>query len=751
MPKVSSTSRNSPSPPQSLHTLRRNQACHQCRRRKLVSRSRSPSSHPTYLPASSPPFRNGPPLPFGPCPIPEHTNPAILPTATQNALVPPVSALIHTELPALPQCTYDEVEAGSVDSPENPNTRFERLENRINELETLLREKDRIQSFHKQFATDVTNPLRDPLAQALSINSPFQPDVGNSLSFPNQFPENTLDNLADIASLVGTVSTSIEPDSRVGSTSSPLLNDAVPTAMINGMDPATGISYNAWPRNLPQFPLLRHLVDTFFVCYPHAVKLFHHSTFMASLTLPPTHPKFPAASVLHAICAVGSMYTSVLPRPTNPQSAAFSPSDEIFPDKYKLAEGIPDSFSEIQAKHAKAASESAIDVGRELFQNVQALTVLAWWYWCNAKWADAFLCTSHALRYALPCGLNVCPPFHSIAETVRPTSLLAPATDVIEDEASVAYAIERTHGVGNNWAMTLDDQDVSQLLPLRRDQFEQGILVVPQERQWSHDNNVLLVHPDDQTDSFILYIKGTMLLSKVKNFNLRFRHRIHTGDASTIGLGPSSLAGILRPKDYVDFRETPAFMEIDQLVALFKTSFPNSCKNPLEDHVDALLYAACLSAQLADILLHEPHAIVGRDSCRSSCRILQAARAILELLYSICATSYDLQLLGLFPVMCWFMAGRVLVRFLRAAIDSNSEEMTTAVRSEVDFILMVLFRVGEHVPLAHRYARMLFDFIGQICGESYAMQVSSVPSPQQGYVSSSDTNGFANIRPAGVA
>ena len=39
----------------------------------------------------------------------------------------------------------------------------------------------------------------------------------------------------------------------------------------------------------------------------------------------------------------------------------------------------------------------------------------------------------------------------------------------------LAYAIERQHGCGNGWALSLDDQDISQLLPVRGDQFEDGV------------------------------------------------------------------------------------------------------------------------------------------------------------------------------------------------------------------------------------------------------------------------------------
>lgn len=38
-----------------------------------------------------------------------------------------------------------------------------------------------------------------------------------------------------------------------------------------------------------------------------------------------------------------------------------------------------------------------------------------------------------------------------------------------------AYALERQQAAGNSFAMVLDDADVCQLLPLRGDQYEQGV------------------------------------------------------------------------------------------------------------------------------------------------------------------------------------------------------------------------------------------------------------------------------------
>lgn len=84
------------------------------------------------------------------------------------------------------------------------------------------------------------------------------------------------------------------------------------------------------------------------------------------------------------------------------------------------------------------------------------------------------------MRLSVPLGLNMCPPFHSISNSERPASILPPARTVIEDETRrnafwLAYATERHHGCGNGWALSLDDQDISQLLPVRGDQFEHGV------------------------------------------------------------------------------------------------------------------------------------------------------------------------------------------------------------------------------------------------------------------------------------
>lgn len=88
------------------------------------------------------------------------------------------------------------------------------------------------------------------------------------------------------------------------------------------------------------------------------------------------------------------------------------------------------------------------------------------------------------MRYCVALGLNICPPFHSISKLLRAPLYVPPARSVIEDETRrnafwLAYSADRMYASGNGWAMTLDDEDVSQLLPVRGDLFEQGVRRIP--------------------------------------------------------------------------------------------------------------------------------------------------------------------------------------------------------------------------------------------------------------------------------
>lgn len=112
---------------------------------------------------------------------------------------------------------------------------------------------------------------------------------------------------------------------------------------------------------------------------------------MASIDLPPTHPNFPSPAIIHAICAVGSLYTVAVP-PTPPPEKSMGPDmsedahlgggssdhsalvEEIFSNRYKRKDDI-DSFAERHVKLAKQTAEEQLWAGKRLLEDVQGMNL----------------------------------------------------------------------------------------------------------------------------------------------------------------------------------------------------------------------------------------------------------------------------------------------------------------------------------------------------------------------------------------
>ena len=234
---------------------------------------------------------------------------------------------------------------------------------------------------------------------------------------------------------------------------------------------------------------------------------------------------------------------------------------------------------------------------------------------------------AQAIRAAIPLGLNVESPFSPLSDSIRTPSLIPPPESVVEEEVRrntfwLLYAMERMGGCSNGWAQSLDDYDVSQLLPMSGFNFELGVCMMllcwvcnsmlkeglqaswsGSERQHALGKDVLLLHPEDQVDSFNLYIKGTMLLSRVKAFNVRFRAKRFMGDPAYT-CSPTYTEVWEKDNNEAqdataDPRRSPAFIEIDRIASTFRQSFPLHLRDPIRDGcVDSHLYSACLIPHL---------------------------------------------------------------------------------------------------------------------------------------------------------
>lgn len=107
---------------------------------------------------------------------------------------------------------------------------------------------------------------------------------------------------------------------------------------------------------------------------------------------------------------------------------------------------------------------------------------------------------------------------------------------------------------------------------------------------------MLLDHPPEQTDPFVLYIKSSVVMSRVKTFNLRFRARNYAGDPMMVPPPGSAASEQPSTAQYIDPRETQGFKEVDTLVDQFIPSFPRHLRDPVgENGLDIHLLLAHLA------------------------------------------------------------------------------------------------------------------------------------------------------------
>ncbi|KAG8763820.1 hypothetical protein FRC11_011891 [Ceratobasidium sp. 423] len=560
--------------------------------------------------------------------------------------------------------------------PEGPRAKYQRLEARINELETLLKEQQ-----VKESANNATSNNTPPLTQTSPLGSLPTPNSAGS-------PTNN----------VSSAPNSQDTYYRTLFTDDP--GPFVPTLPMR-LPPASAVDESAqqviphdWSPRLPAPDLLHHLVDIFFTCYPLAHYLLHRPTFMASLLLPPRSPAFPHSSLLHAICAYASIFSFRVHTPS------LAPEGGVFPRMNPEAIRDRDnSFAEKHVRWSRQARDDATSIGSNLIECTQSLVVMVGYYHLTARWVEVWASAGLAVRYCVPLGLNNRAGFHTARTHPRTwlrnlnaskggRSILPEPDNAIEREQRanlfwIAYSYERFQTAVGPW----DDEDINQLFPIRLEDYEAGN-DIELNRQCLQTPNFLTTHIRETTDSFTLFIKASVILSKVKVLSLRVGNRY---------------------PNIPDVRDTPAFRHLESTIATFRQVF---CLFPATSRgFDTLLYVAHLVPHTAIILMHEEHADPNSPNCLSTQKSLLAARAILDLIYLVCSTSYDMTRLPSVCTFCWFMAARVLVRVLKHRHQSGKMSEAATMRSEVEVIKLAFQRMSEKVPIAMRHCKMLDDLL----------------------------------------
>ncbi|KAG8886094.1 hypothetical protein FRB99_004408 [Tulasnella sp. 403] len=114
------------------------------------------------------------------------------------------------------------------------------------------------------------------------------------------------------------------------------------------------------------------------------------------------------------------------------------------------------------------------------------------------------------------------------------------------------------------------------------------------------------------------------------------------------------------------------------------------------------------------------------STCPSAKRLEGAAGTIMESIYRISSTSFDILLLDHYSSFCWFMAGMALVRILKSKIDAGAHIEVIKVNSEIEVIKHILLRLSERTIIGRRQIKLLNEhFDNEIGIQSFQSQANT--------------------------
>ncbi|KAG8857198.1 hypothetical protein FRB96_005872 [Tulasnella sp. 330] len=626
------------------------------------------------------------------------------------------------------------------DIPESSKSKINRLQARIAELEQALREKEaELATCECRRSIIPTSPQLEPLPTPAQSQAATSTTTGMCAS-PTILDSNPQTQIRS-ASWGGNPIDSLETDGLD-------IEATIGLAEVNGSLPApiysppasSTLSTTTWPPNIPPPELLQHLVETVFTCVPLAARLIHRPTFTVNLRKPPDSVDFPHVTILHAICALASLYTPIVSH-VNPidfkrgQAIAVMVCAGVVnrghydgrcgPVDVARKIDTPDvkandfDFASAHLQWCRVSGRVALRRGDALLQQVQACILVAFFHHSRGEFIKAILWTGHAARLTASFGLNAASGFEPLSRIPATLLYILPPVqkrgELGRNIFWTIYALERILNASNVWPLLFEDDNCSQILPCRLKDFEAGVFVPTQGRQCLLSHGMLTTHPHLATDSFTLYIKASALLGKVKTFNSRFRYRYTYGDqqlaAPTAGGAENPRCSSHRNVAAIDPRSTDEFKALDEMCHAFVASIPRQFKDPVGldtgAKLDPTLYMAHMLPHMAIITLHDPHASVFSRQDESAVKLLKAARSILDCVYKVCGTTFDMIQLDHASSTAWFIAGVTLIRFLSASTIQKEEEEIAKLTQELSAVRFILGNLGDRTGIGIRHIQLL--------------------------------------------
>ncbi|CAE6528290.1 unnamed protein product [Rhizoctonia solani] len=442
---------------------------------------------------------------------------------------------------------------------------------------------------------------------------------------------------------------------------------AEPFPMLTGYDPTSHryiltdfpLMADDWPLELPPKPLMLHLVELFFTCYPNSRRIIHRPTFLLQLLEHPSSPRFPFIPLLHSICAAAAVHSPHVTVAPLPDLRKY-PSEDIFQDKTRVDQGRALMFDEQHFLLCKYQCMTAAREGVNLLGVIQACVVNSWWAFSSARWYDVWAMNSLAMRMCVALGLNFADPLDKpLSDKVREKLLIGPPTSHLDVELRrnafwLAYCLERYHLFSGPWIFDINDDDIKQTLPATLEAFEAGY-DDGQERQHIFSDDLFSTHYNNQ-DDFAMYVKCAIMLSRAHVIELRRFPNYTTPE---------------------EVRESEEMKSLESMMSLIRLSLKKQF-NPVEQ-LSTSAISNTFIAHMAPLWQVNPFSALD-PSCESANKALASARAILRYTMVLASTSFDFGRLDRAVCMPLLAAGRALVYSLKVAPESLAPILRAEIR-----------------------------------------------------------------------
>ena len=416
--------------------------------------------------------------------------------------------------------------------------------------------------------------------------------------------------------------------------------------------------------------------------------MLRKSSLLHDLRLPPTHFRFPAVPLLHAILCVtaahlpatllstrdywptGTSASSIShPAPTNDTqlAGALHSTGETF---FSSSNSPLSRFQLWHRRHALQGATMSADRGEHFLQLIQTAILVTVTDQYNAWWNDLWQLSGTCIRLAVPMRIHEGGSQHDAASFGFGESGCPGTMDPLEQAEMdrtwwMAYYIERTASMWSTWPLVMADEEITCELPVLQSTFNQGYGELT-GIQTIHTPDLYLSHP--RLDSFGLSIKSIKLFADSQKFLRFYRRRRHSIER---------------------YNAEPEFRLILSHIASLTMSLPPDIRRPTQNLIaggrldrDALVVVMLVHA--TSIVLGEPFLTPDHwqdDMARSLA--LTPVRSILSLIYDITATSYDLVLLPPTVSYVFFLAAKALLRFIAAATQDGDTLSVSMFRAEI--------------------------------------------------------------------